>query len=64
MADTPTAPTVTLPVRLTIGDHTSEIGELTIAPGKPFTPALADLFRAAADALDRTAQEVTPDAAP
>jgi hypothetical protein len=53
---------ITLPVSLTVGDHTSPVGELELEPGEPIAPALADLFRAAADALDRAAaEEVSPD---
>ncbi|WP_406188389.1 hypothetical protein [[Kitasatospora] papulosa] len=50
----------TLPVRLTVGDHTTEVGELELEPGQRITPALAALFREAADALDR-AEEASTD---
>jgi len=43
---------ITLPVRLTVGDHTTEVGELELEDGDSIRPALADLFRSAADALD------------
>ncbi|UNZ18879.1 hypothetical protein [Streptomyces sp. 891-h] len=56
-----TAP-LTLPVRLTVGDHTVDAGELTLEPSEPLRPAVAGFLRAAADILDD--QEVTPDAAP
>ena len=51
---------ITLPVRLTVGDHTTEIGSLELASGEPITPTLAALFREAADALDR-AEEASTD---
>ncbi|WP_405204409.1 hypothetical protein OG795_15385 [[Kitasatospora] papulosa] len=50
----------TLPVRLTVGDHTTDVGELTLEPGERIAPALAVLFRDAADALDR-AEEASTD---
>ncbi|MFE7782048.1 hypothetical protein [Streptomyces nigrescens] len=50
----------TLPVHLTVGDHTAEVGELELEPGEDVRTALADLFRAAADAFDQP-EEVTPD---
>nr|WTB07405.1 hypothetical protein OG546_26210 [Streptomyces antimycoticus] len=53
---------ITLPVSLTVGDHTAEVGELQLEPGKTVQGALADLFRDAADALDRIPnEEVSPD---
>lgn len=52
---------LTLPVRLTVGDHTAEVGELHLEPGVSIPSALADLFRAAAEAFDRVPQEVTDD---
>ncbi|MCX5161881.1 hypothetical protein OOK39_21840 [Streptomyces sp. NBC_00264] len=51
---------LTLPVRITVGEHTTDVGELTLEPGDDIRAALADLFREAADAFDR-AEEVTPD---
>ncbi|MFJ8146967.1 hypothetical protein ACIQ6R_18095 [Streptomyces sp. NPDC096048] len=60
----PLPPTVTLPVALTVGGHTSQVGTLTLDPGETVQANLAELFRAAADALDRADdQEVSPDAA-
>ena len=44
--------TLTLPVHLTVGEHTVEVGELTLAPGEQLRPALAELFREAADAIE------------
>mgnify|MGYP001501607612 CR=1 FL=1 len=53
---------ITLPVSVTVGDHTAEVGEIELEPGESVAPALADLFRAAADAVDRAAlEEVTTD---
>jgi hypothetical protein len=54
---------ITLPVSVTVGDHTSRVGELELEPGEPIAPALAELFRAAADAFDRAGpeEEVSPD---
>jgi hypothetical protein len=46
------APVITLPVYLTAGEHTAEVGELTLTPGEPIRPALAALFRAAAEAFE------------
>ncbi|MFH8530470.1 hypothetical protein ACH4GE_18870 [Streptomyces tendae] len=61
----PLPPTVTLPVTLTVGDYTSQVGTLTLDPGETVQSRLAELFRAAADALDLADdQEVSPDAAP
>ncbi|MET9253760.1 hypothetical protein [Streptomyces sp. NPDC003717] len=47
-----TAPTLTLPVHLTVGEHTVEVGELTLAPGEQVRPALAALFRSVAEAFE------------
>ncbi|MFF5495756.1 hypothetical protein [Streptomyces aquilus] len=46
------APVITLPVHLTVGEHTAEVGELALAPGEPIRPALAALFRTAAEAFE------------
>ncbi|MFF8095696.1 hypothetical protein [Streptomyces sp. NPDC016675] len=60
----PFPPAVTLPVTLTVGNYTSQVGTLTLDPGETVQANLAELFRAAADALDRADdQEVSPDAA-
>ncbi|MGD6762055.1 hypothetical protein ACOKM5_24280 [Streptomyces sp. BH097] len=48
---------ISLPVTLTVGDHAAEVGELELEPGEQVAPALAELFRAVADAFDRTAAE-------
>lgn len=48
---------ITLPVSLTVGDYTARVGELQLEPGETVQGALADLFRAAADALDRIPDE-------
>ncbi|MEV5086868.1 hypothetical protein AB0N18_02775 [Streptomyces griseoincarnatus] len=63
MAVTVTPPPVALPVTLTVGDVTTRVGTLTLDPGETVQGALAELFRAAADALDRVddEQEVSPD---
>ncbi|MGA5084083.1 hypothetical protein [Streptomyces pseudogriseolus] len=63
MAVTVTPPPVSLPVTLTVGDVTTRVGTLTLDPGETVQGALAELFRAAADALDRAddEQEVSPD---
>ncbi|GGW68003.1 hypothetical protein [Streptomyces griseoloalbus] len=64
MAVTVNMPSVPLPVTLTVGDVTTEVGTLTLDPGETVQGALAELFRAAADALDRVPnddQEVSPD---
>ncbi|MGW5673947.1 hypothetical protein ACWEV4_02445 [Streptomyces sp. NPDC003860] len=52
---------LTLSVRLTVSEHTADIGELTLAPGDQVGPALATLFRLAGAACDATTQEVSPD---
>jgi hypothetical protein len=56
---------VSLPVILTVGDYTSKVGTLTLDPGETVAGSLAELFRAAADALDRAdddqGEEVSPD---
>ncbi|MYR46605.1 hypothetical protein [Streptomyces sp. SID5910] len=63
MVVTPLFPPVTLPVTLIVGDYTADVGTLTLDPGETVAHNLADLFRAAADALDRAGdQEVSPDA--
>ncbi|MET8098815.1 hypothetical protein ABZV29_20365 [Streptomyces sp. NPDC005236] len=54
----------TLPVHLTVGEHTVEVGELSLAPGEQVRPALAALFRRAADACEATAQEGGDDGTP
>lgn len=54
----------TLPVSLTVGEHTVEVGELTLAPGEQLRPALAGLFRRAADACEATTQEGGDDGTP
>ncbi|MGX1912413.1 hypothetical protein ACWIID_26645 [Streptomyces phaeochromogenes] len=59
-----TEPALTLPVHLTVGEHTVEVGELTLAPGEQVRPALATLFRRAADACETTAQEGGDDGTP
>ncbi|MEV4036380.1 hypothetical protein [Streptomyces umbrinus] len=59
-----TEPTLTLPVHLTVSEHTVEVGELTLAPGEQIRPALADLFRRAAEACEVTAQEGGDDGTP
>ncbi|HEY1176692.1 MAG TPA: hypothetical protein VGF17_11085 [Phytomonospora sp.] len=51
------AAALTLPVRLTVGEHTVEVGDLTLAPGEQVRPALAALFRSAADAFETAGQE-------
>ncbi|MGW8876375.1 hypothetical protein [Streptomyces mirabilis] len=53
----------TLPVTLTVGEHTVEVGDLTLAPGEQVRPALAALFRSAADAFE-TEQEGGEDGTP
>ncbi|MFF5001586.1 hypothetical protein ACFY3G_02050 [Streptomyces phaeochromogenes] len=59
-----TAPTLTLPVHLTVGEHTVEVGALDLAPGEQVRPKLADLFRRAAEACEATAQEGGDDGTP
>ncbi|MFI2037597.1 hypothetical protein ACH470_23560 [Streptomyces bottropensis] len=54
----------TLPVHLTVGEHTVEVGTLTLAPGEQLRPALAELFRRVADACEATAQEGGDDGTP
>ncbi|MBX6356329.1 MAG: hypothetical protein IRZ05_10815 [Micromonosporaceae bacterium] len=49
---------ITLPVSVVVGDHPMPVGELE--DGERVAPALAALFRAAADELDLDAQEVSP----
>ncbi|MBK6015612.1 hypothetical protein [Streptomyces sp. MBT53] len=57
-------PTLTLPVTLTVGEHTVEVGELSLAPGEEVRPALATLFRRAAAAFENAGQEGGDDGAP
>ncbi|MEU3917104.1 hypothetical protein [Streptomyces sp. NPDC029004] len=56
--------TLILPVHLTVGEHTVEVGELTLAPGEQVRPALAGLFRRAAEACQATTQEGGDDGTP
>ncbi|MEW1774686.1 hypothetical protein [Streptomyces sp. NPDC086777] len=55
---------LTLHVTLTVGEHTVEVGDLTLAPGEQLRPALAALFRSAADAFEITGQEGGEDGTP
>ncbi|MBB6415826.1 hypothetical protein [Streptomyces sp. AK010] len=55
---------LTLPVTLTVGEHTVEVGDLTLAPGEEVRPALAALFRSAADAFATGEQEGGDDGTP
>lgn len=59
-----TETTLTLPVQLTVGDHTVEVGALTLAAGKQVGPNLAALFRQATTAFEATVEEVRPDGSP
>ena len=63
MAVTVPVPPVSLPVTLTVGDVTTRVGTLTLAAGDTVRDSLAELFRAAAAALDRAddEQEVSSD---
>ncbi|MFD7994540.1 hypothetical protein [Streptomyces mexicanus] len=64
MAATPPFPTLRLPIRLTIGDYSADVGTITINAREQIAPQIADALRAAADAYERvTAEEVSPDAA-
>ncbi|GAA5056406.1 hypothetical protein [Streptomyces similanensis] len=64
MAATP-FPTLRLPVRLTIGGHSADVGTITVNGREQVGPQIADALRAAADAYDRvTDEEVSTDAAP
>jgi hypothetical protein len=64
MAATPPFPTLRLPVRLTIGDHTTDLGTITINAREPVGPQLAEALRVAADGCARAHdEEVTTDAA-
>ncbi|MGW9041239.1 hypothetical protein ACWGQL_01535 [Streptomyces lydicus] len=56
-----TAPALTLPVLITVGDHTVEVGALTLAAGEQVGPNLAALFRQVADAFEASVEEVTGD---
>ncbi|MFK0108528.1 hypothetical protein [Streptomyces sp. NPDC091217] len=58
------AAALTLPVHLTVGEHTVEVGELTLAPGEEVRPALATLFRRAAEAFETAEQEGGSDGTP
>ncbi|MFB6618217.1 hypothetical protein ACIGFK_07480 [Streptomyces sp. NPDC085524] len=54
--------TPTLPVRLTVGDHTVDIGTVALAPGERLLTHLAALFRTAADACEtRTGAQTEED---
>ncbi|MBC9714066.1 hypothetical protein H9Y04_15995 [Streptomyces sp. TRM66268-LWL] len=55
---------LTLPVRLTVGEHTVEVGELTLGADEQVRPALATLFRRAADACETTMREGGDDGTP
>ncbi|MGY4990913.1 hypothetical protein [Streptomyces nigrescens] len=59
-----TEPTLTLPVQLTDGDHTVEVGALTLAAGELVGPKLAALFHEAAAAFEAPVEEVRPDGSP
>jgi hypothetical protein len=50
-----------MPVQLTVGDHTVEIGRLTLAAGEQAGPSLAALFRKVADAFEAPVEEVADD---
>ncbi|WND36932.1 hypothetical protein RI578_22760 [Streptomyces sp. BB1-1-1] len=53
---------ITLPVSVVVGDRPMPVGDLELEHGEPVAPALAALFRAAADAFDRAAlEEVSTD---
>ncbi|MEW2297326.1 hypothetical protein ABZ719_32270 [Streptomyces sp. NPDC006743] len=54
----------TLPVRFSVGEHTVEVGELTLAPGEQLRPALAAMFREAADAIENGTDEGGDDGTP
>ncbi|MFM9576788.1 hypothetical protein ACKI1I_03675 [Streptomyces turgidiscabies] len=58
------AAALTLPVSLTVGEHTVEVGDLTLAPGEQVRPALAALFRRAAEACETVEQEGGDDGTP
>ncbi|MET9555099.1 hypothetical protein [Streptomyces sp. NPDC006645] len=47
-----TEPMLTLPVTLTVGDHTVEVGDLILEPGNTVRDALGALFRRAADTCE------------
>ncbi|MFE4057412.1 hypothetical protein ACFXP3_14130 [Streptomyces sp. NPDC059096] len=49
-------PPLSLPVSLTVGEHTLEIGELTLGPGEDALDALAELFLAAAVAVEASGE--------
>lgn len=56
------AATVTLPVRLSIGEHAVEAGTITLDLTRPTGPQLAEALHAVADALDNDErQEVSTD---
>ncbi|MCR8576171.1 hypothetical protein [Streptomyces sp. Isolate_219] len=56
-----TAPALTLPVQITVGDYTVEVGTLTLAAGEQVGQSLAALFRQIAEAYEATVEEVTGD---
>ncbi|MGW1760988.1 hypothetical protein [Streptomyces mirabilis] len=58
------AASFTLPVTLDVGEHTVEVGDLTLAPGEQLRPALAALFRSAAEAFETVGQEGGEDGTP
>ncbi|MFF4177642.1 hypothetical protein [Streptomyces sp. NPDC001750] len=58
---TTTGPVITLPIRITTGDLTSEVGELEIDGSKPVRPQIADGMRDLADAIRAAADELAAD---
>ncbi|MGW0134837.1 hypothetical protein [Streptomyces sp. NPDC003299] len=64
MAATPPFPTLILPIRLTIGDYSADVGTIEINAREQIGPQIAEALRAAADAYEGvTAEEVSQDAA-
>ncbi|MFF9284857.1 hypothetical protein [Streptomyces griseosporeus] len=63
MAATPPFPTLTLPIRLTIGDYSADVGTIEINAREQIGPQIADALHAAADAFARVPdEEVSTDA--
>jgi len=57
-------PPLTLPVSLTVGDHTVEAGEITLEPGDQLRPVLAEFFREVVAKIETSTDEGGDDGTP
>ncbi|MFF0894729.1 hypothetical protein [Streptomyces sp. NPDC003278] len=54
--------TLILPVRVTVGGMSANVGTVEIDAAEQVGPQIADMLRAVADVYERAAEEVTSDA--